>query len=348
MKSQIEKYKTLIFVVTRSIGRNIFATAVVRNIKAEYPDKQIIVVAGFPDVFLYNPKVRRVYGFNAPFHLYEDHIDRNPDAFIIDVEPYRHPAYLTGTRHIVECWCDLIEIPCVEKYPEIFFARNEEAMAEAHIRSLEFQHNRPVILFQHQGGQIPSNDTEQERISKLGAMYRRALPNKCIQEITDTLYEDGYLVGSVGTETQFVPKNSERITHPIRAIMALLPHVSGIIAIDSFLAHAAAAVGRQSLVLWCGTSPDKLGYEKNVNLRRSVCPTPECHRPNSYAWDIQPNGFIWDCPHRDICVEYDSKEVIEEFKKMQGEKYVSDVENFKKPQLIDIPVVKHSCEKKGM
>ena len=58
-----EKVKNIIFICDGGIGKNIVGTAVVRAIKKQFPDKNIIVVAGCPDVFMYNPNVYRTYNF---------------------------------------------------------------------------------------------------------------------------------------------------------------------------------------------------------------------------------------------------------------------------------------------
>ena len=59
-------------IVTGGIGRNIMATAVVKNLNTEFPEKDIIVVAGCPDVFLKNPNVKRIINIGQPYYFYED------------------------------------------------------------------------------------------------------------------------------------------------------------------------------------------------------------------------------------------------------------------------------------
>ena len=103
---------------------------------------------------------------------------------------------------------------------------------------------------------------------------------------------------------------------PIRSIVALTKYVRGIITIDSFLQHGAAAFKKKSLVLWGGTSPKVLGYDCHTNLTREVCKTPFCHRPNSFLFDFEPTGFMWDCPENDLCMEFPVEQIVEEFEKI--------------------------------
>lgn len=329
-KSMIEKYKNIIFRVNGGIGKNIMATAVIRNLKQMYPDKNIYVVAGFPDIFLYNPYVKKVYGFDKAQNLYEDYIDRysanNPDqTLILETEPYTHPEYLCGDKHLVNAWCELFDIECTSIKPELYFTKNEKDMAQSYVNKF----SNPMIIFQYIGGKIPINESEQERIGAESGMYRRSLRDKVVQQVTDELIKDGYMVGSVCAPTQFSPKGSERIYFHLRLTLAILPYVQGVIAIDSFIQHACAALDIPALVLWAGTSPDKLGYNLHKNIRRNSCATPECHRPNSFAHDITANGNIWDCPYGDVCRDYEASNIIKDYKDMKGKSYSEIVETFK-------------------
>jgi len=91
----------------------------------------------------------------------------------------------------------------------------------------------------------------------------------------------------------------------------------------------------QGVICWAGTSPKKLGYSSHINLEKNVCPTPQCHRPNSYLWDIGQDGKLWACPYGEPCTKYTSEEIINELTKY---------EEFESAPLIPEPVeVKESC-----
>lgn len=336
----IESAKTIILPITGGIGRNIFATSVIKNFRKAYPDKKLFVVAGFPEIFFNNPNIDRVYGFNTIQHLYDDFVHGRKDTIILEVEPYRHPEYIGGQKHVVESWCDMLEIPCPDIKPEIYLTKSELDIAEAYVKKFE----KPLVLIQANGGKAPESQDKMQQVASLTAMYRRNLRDETVQELTDSLTADGYKVGSVQTPNQFQPKNSEKISFPLRAVIALVPHCYGIICIDSFLMHSAAAFNKKALVCWAGTSPDKLGYDFHVNLRQKVCKTPECHRPNSYAFDVQPNGAIWDCPYGDPCTNYDAKIIMKAFKELKGKAYTADVKNYVKPE-ITLGTTVHKCGK---
>lgn len=316
MNIDIKNMKNILFVVHGGIGKNIMATAVLRNIKNAYPDKKIIVMCGYPDIFLRNPKVDRLYNLHQPQHVYEDYI-KDSKTYPIGFEPYLHPDYIYKKRHCVECWCDMIGIQCDSIYPEFFFNKSEDSMADIYLGGF----NKKMILIQGVGGKNPEGKDEKNRIVSAAQLYRRNLPQDVIQSLVDKLKSDGYEVGTIQASNQFQPKGSQIITFPPRAIIELVPRVAGIIAIDSFVQHAAAAFKKPAVVCWGGTSPSVLGYDIHRNLTRKACNNPFCHRPNSYLWDFQTTGFLWDCPYDEVCMNFNSDDIINALKKQIGDEY---------------------------
>lgn len=330
MKSKIEKAKRVILPITGGIGRNIFATAMIKNFKYQYPDKEIFVVAGYPDIFFNNPNIKRVYNFNNTQYLFEEYIFQNKETLLLEVEPYRHQEYMNDNLHIVEAWCEMLEIPFKTNEPELFLTRNELEIGKSNVEHLKIKHNRPVILIQPCGGKMSDKNDPTQQLADIGMMQRRSLRDDTIQELSDLIVKEGYTPAIIASPNQFCPNGAERVSLPLRALLALIPYADGIIAIDSFLQHASAALNKKALVLWMGTSPDRLGYKLHKNLRRNSCKTPECHRPNSYAFDIQPNGFPWDCPYSDACRDYDAKLILKEYKDMKGKEFIKTLKEFKK------------------
>ena len=314
MTKKCEKgYQNIILFVTGGIGRNIMATAVVRNLKKAYPGKDIIVLAGCPEIFLKNPNVKRVLNFGQPLFFYEDYILKSK-SLILSNEPYQSYDYIYKRKHFVECWCDQIGIPCDNPYPEIYFTDAEMRMAKLYLEKFD----REMVLIQHCGGKAPPDKTEKEKIINKAGMYKRNLPEDMVTALVDGLIERGFMVGAVQQENQFLPAKAEKIMFPIRAVLALIPYVAEVIAIDSFLQHGTAIFKKKSLILWGGTNPKVLGYNSNVNLTKSVCDNPMCHRPNSYLFDFEPTGFMWDCSHNDKCMEYTAEEILKSFDEMTG------------------------------
>jgi len=305
----------IVLIVKGGIGRNIMATAVVRAIKKAYPDKPLSVIAGCPDVFLRSPHIKRVMRMGQSVYFFQDFMLDKKTIFL-DVEPYHHFDYIYNRRHFVECWCDMLGIPNDGIYPEIHFSESEKRMAQLFLEKFD----RPMVLLQHCGGKFPKDKTEKEDIISRAGMYRRDLPKEEVDKLVDELIKMGYMVGSVQHENQYCPAKAEKINFPVRAIIALGLFSKGFIGIDSFLMHGMAAIKSKGVVCWGGTHPSALSYPHFDNLMRKVCPTPMCHRPNSYLFDVEPTGFMWDCPHDAKCMKYTAKQILEAFKKRFGGK----------------------------
>lgn len=319
--NQIKRTENIVLISNGGIGRNIMFTAVVRDLKKAFPDKKLIVIASFPNMFMYNPNVYKVYNMANPNYFYEDYL-KEGKATVIDIEPYRHIDYLTKKKHFVECACDLLGIKCTSIIPDLHFVRNEFVLAQDFLTE-KFKGKekegkpKPVVLIQYVGGKIPQGASVKDTMVSETTMYRRNLPLKSIQEVINQLIKKGYGVGCVQAQNQLLPKEATLIFYPLRAVIALLPYVKGVICVDSFLQHACTGLSKRAMVLWGGTSPKVLGYDTNVNLTQEKCNTPFCHRPNSYLWDVMPTGHLWDCPHNSECMNYSPEIILNNFKKVE-------------------------------
>ena len=104
------KFENVVFIVDGGLGKCIMATVVVRNIKKKYPDKKLIVICGYPDVFLNNPHVHKVYSFGNALYFYRDYIE-DSKSLILKIEPYLHIKYLYREWHLTHAWCETLGVP---------------------------------------------------------------------------------------------------------------------------------------------------------------------------------------------------------------------------------------------
>ena len=307
-----ENVKNICFICDGGIGKNIAGTAVVRAIKKAHPKKNIIVIAGCPEVFMNNPNVKRVFHFGNPVHFYEDWI--NEETQVVKEEPYFHYDYLQKTKHVVECWCEMIGVPFDGPEPEIHFIPSELDAAKIFADELTDGGKSKMVLLQWVGGQIPdkAGDTKAFK-DKLSQMYRRAMPQAQAQAIADYLTkEKKYTVLTIGHPNFPQLEGVKNPNIPIRAIISLLTQCETFVGIDSFIQHAAASkqIQKKGVVVWGGTSKLCLGYDLHENMEINACTTPACHRPNSYLFDLQPNGQIWDCPWGEPCMKRPIADII--------------------------------------
>ena len=78
--------------------------------------------------------------------------------------------------------------------------------------------------------------------------------------------------------------------------------------IDSSLQHAAAALNKKSIVLWVATQPKIFGYDVHHNIG----PKKEYLEGNidSYLFDYNFTGTIYECPYKNIEDIHDSTEIV--------------------------------------
>jgi ADP-heptose:LPS heptosyltransferase len=62
------KDKYLVWHIEGGLGKNIAATSLISSIKKKYPDRKLIMVASYPEIFLNFPDIERVYPVgNTPY-----------------------------------------------------------------------------------------------------------------------------------------------------------------------------------------------------------------------------------------------------------------------------------------
>ena len=90
--------------------------------------------------------------------------------------------------------------------------------------------------------------------------------------------------------------------HGERESIAFLTSCDYFIGVDSFIAHAAAAIGLRGLVIWGPTSPDNWGHETATNIIGNELSCAPCNRPRPYIPDVSDEtggeATTFVCPHR--------------------------------------------------
>ncbi len=308
-----EKIKNIIFIAEGGMGKVICSTAIVKRLKEEFPEKRIIVMSGYPDIYLYNPHVYKVFNMGNTTYFYDDYV--NSSSYILKIEPYVQYEYIAENQHIIDVWCEQIGMDRKEAMPELFYLDNEISAGKMYVDKLTGNGKKKFILLQWQGGIVPKEKNDLSNFDAKQRMHRRSLPKEVAQKLANKLSSRKYVVACPQHEKFMDLNNVEKVFFPIRNVIVLLKFSDGFIGIDSFLQHAGKAMGVKGVVCWAGTDPKKLGYDLHANLTKNVCPTPHCHRPDSYTFDTSPTNSIWNCPHNEKCVKYDADEILEEYEK---------------------------------
>jgi len=298
-----KKAENVLFIVDGGIGKNIMSTVPIRGIKQKYPDKKLLVVCGYPDVFANNPKVHRAYSFANTSFLYDDFI-AGGKAIVLKTEPYHHNDYINGSRHLVDVWCEQLGVPFESPKPELYFTSKEKREAKRFAESKR----KPLFFVQFEGGAPPQPN------KMVPKMFVRSLRRETAQEVVNRMKKK-YHPMLLKAATQQDLDGAENVSYPMRLSMSLFAEGAKFLLIDSMFQHVAAAMDKKAVVCWCATSPDRLGYKSHQNIRMSDCPTPECHRPNSFLFDRDGTQQPWSCPHDESCTDHDAKMILDKLRK---------------------------------
>ena len=240
--------KTVVFFLQGGIGKHIAATAIAENISKNYPDRKLIVICPYPEVFLNNPFVYRVYRSNTAQYFYEDFI-KDKDTIFLGNEVYQSNEYTVQNKHIIESWCNMFNLKYTNENPRLFL--NDAEMIDV---TKKYNRNKPILVIQTNGGGEGS-----------GYSWSRDLPPFLAQDIINTL-KDKYHIYHLARQDQQSYEHVEKINTHWREIFGLLMLSQKRLFIDSFAQHACAALMLPSVVCWIGTSPDKLGYNIHKNI----------------------------------------------------------------------------------
>jgi hypothetical protein len=289
-KSETPSEKNLIWVVEGGLGKNIAATALCQSIKEAYPDRRLIMVVSFPEVFLNNPFIDRVYFSGNRPYFYENYI-KDKDVLIFKHEPYHQTDHILRKKHLIENWCDLLNIKYTGQIPQVFVN-----MAQQMTHSLWLR-EKPTMVLQTNGGPLTGQ--------KYSYSWCRDIPFEVAQVIFNK-YKDQYHIFQVTRpDSQKIP-GAEIIDQPMTnmELFAILVNAQKRILIDSSLQHAAAAFGLHSTVLWVGTSPTVFGYKVHNNIIANP-PKGSIKLIDAYIFDYNLDGVLHECPYINVNEMFD-------------------------------------------
>jgi hypothetical protein len=289
--------KNIIFQINGGIGKSIMATAVCRAIKKSFPDYNLIVVSGYPEVFIGNPNVYRFYRIGMSPYFYEDFVKGNDTIFMCD-EPYLAKGYLNKNIHLTEAWCQILGVKFDGAKPELYLNPVE-------INKTRFQSpsGKPALIFQPFGG--GSKDIQYS--------WNRDIPPHQAQAIANVLSQK-YHILQICREDQIKLQNVQHIHAPFRDIFGLIHASQARLGIDSFMQHAAAAFNQTTTVCWITNKPVVFGYKNNKNITPdSKLKTIKNIVVEGYVEEYDFSGHrVHDFPYNSADV-FDLNEIIKNF-----------------------------------
>ncbi len=288
-----EKY--IIWHIQGGLGKNIAATALCNDLKQQYKDRKLIMVVSYPEAFLSNPVVDRVYALGQSPYFYQDYIE-GKDIVLFRHEPYNQTAHVTKKQHLIHNWCDLLGIEYKNQQP-VLFPNYPQRMTTG-----IWQRPKPVMVIQTGGGPMQGQ--------KFSYSWTRDMPMEVAQEIINK-YSQQYHIIQVTRPDGYQLQGVERIDGVLSnmELFSLLVTSKKRVLIDSCLQHAAAALKLQSTILWVGTSPTVFGYSSHKNIIAKL-PKKANQLIGSYLFDYQFENNMHECPYMDVKDMFNIEEIF--------------------------------------
>jgi hypothetical protein len=217
--------KGIVIHLNGGLGKCIMFTAVAKNFKEQNPDTELVIISGYPEVFLHNPNIDKNFGFNH-HGLWQEYYS-NPDYEVNAWDPYMHQDWISNKkRHLIDIWCEILGIDFLYDKPEMVFSGPEVGELQRMI-----QVDKPLMIVQSTGGPNPK------------AMSWTRNPAKGeLEELLGKYLDTHYIVHLCVPDTPVLANVHQRLdTLSRRQAMCLVHYSENFIGIDSFALHARAA-----------------------------------------------------------------------------------------------------------
>jgi len=281
--------KYSIFHVQGGIGKHVAATAVAQAIKNNHPDRKLIVVCAYAEIFNNLSFVDRVYTIGTTSYFYQNYI-QGKDSIIFHHEPYYTTDHIHKKLPLIQNWCKLYGLEYNNEQPVIKFNKLQYDLS----RKFWVKGSKPIMVIHTNGGMMTTD-------AKPYA-WTRDMPEKLAQDLVDH-YKKDYTIYQITKINSPKLKGANHIfasqqqTLSLMEYFSVLLHSDKRILIDSSLQHAAAATNKPSTVLWNGTSPTVFGYDIHTNITTKI--PYDFKLPGSYLFDFDFNGNEVEYPFTD-------------------------------------------------
>ena len=288
---------TIIFQVDGGLGKSIMATAILKVIKKEYKKANIIVITGYPDVFIGNPNVNKVLHQQQAVGLYKSYI-HNKDTKVFITDPYSTSDFITESNHLLKIWCDIYGLKYNGELPEIFLSKGEKEYFAPF-----YKLDKPIMAIQPNGGAVGQ---------PLKYSWTRDLPASVVNEVVSQFKND-YAILHIKRDDQLTYENTIGALDSWRSIAIMLTMSVKRLLIDSSSMHVASALNLPSVVGWIGTNPKVFGYDMHTNIIANP-PTKEVNiERNSYTKYLLYED-ISTLPYNNFSEIFDTQSIINELK----------------------------------
>lgn len=286
-KENGEKYVVVHF--EGGLGKHVAGTAVLEGVRKKYLDRKIILVCGYPEIFLYNPYVDLVYAIGNTPYFYDTYI-KDKDVIVLKHDPYATTEHIKQNRHLIESWYEAFDLTYQGEQPVLFHNyRYIELLLE------KYKRDKPTLLLHTNGGPYSANN---QYDPNQVVSWSRDMPRFVVEKLV-AHYSKDYHIFQVCKSMKNVVPGTEAIINPTYNIelLSLVRIANKRILIDSCLQHSAASFKLPSTVLWCGTNPKVFGYPLHSNITPKKEHMPAFKNITAYLYDFELWGNPMQCPY---------------------------------------------------
>lgn len=293
--------KYCIFHVQGGIGKHVASTAVAQVIKNNNPDRKLIIVCAYPEIFNNLDFVDRVYQLGNTSYFYQNYVHEK-DSLIFHHEPYYTTDHIHKKLPLIQNWSKLYNLEYKGEMPVVKFNKLQYDIS----KKFWVKGNKPIMVLHTNGGMMTTD-------AKPYA-WTRDMPENVGQALVDH-YKKDYTIYQVtklnspklkGANHIFATQQQSLTT---MELFSILLHSEKRILIDSCLQHTAAAMNRPATVLWNGTSPKVFGYDMHTNITTKI--PYEFKLPGSYLFDFDFNGNEIEYPFEEEQELFNVNEIIQ-------------------------------------
>lgn len=294
----MKKYS--IFHLQGGIGKHVAATAVARAIKNNHPDRKLIVVCAYPDIFINLDYVDRVFTIGNTSYFYQEYI-QDKDSILFHHEPYYTTNHIHKRKKLIPNWCEMYGLKYNGEVPELKFNK-----LQFDISKQFWSRNKPLMIL-HTNGGVMATDAKPYA-------WTRDMPPDIAQGLVNHYKKDYHILQLTKVNSPKLKDAEAVFATPQQSLslmeyFSVLLHAKKRILIDSCVQHAAAAMKRKSTVLWNGTSPKVFGYDTHDNISTEI--PYDFKLPGSYLFDFDFNGNEVEYPFTDDVKLFDVDKIIE-------------------------------------
>jgi hypothetical protein len=291
--------ETCILQISGGLGKHLYLTAAVQVLKNNYPDRDVICVVAWPELFANLPGVKRVYPLGGTQYFYDSYIE-GKDPLIFAQEVYFHTDHVLQRAPLIETWAKMYNLKFSGEKPYVKInAEQKKAIRDFYQPKFE---GKPLLLLQTAGGLFSS-----ERPYS----WARDMPHDVACKVAQHFKKTHFVMQVCRPAALKIPDvfvRNEALSNT--ELIGLLELTDKRLLIDSSMQHGAACLGLNSTVLWNATSPVIFGHKLHDNIVAKEKPKKEL--PGAYLFRYQFDNNPEEMPYEeeDLKDLYNIDEII--------------------------------------